>query len=109
MGHIALSKLLYRHLAGVHRDGDTAVILVGKGHILSEYRRGASYNPTDPGPTVCSLQGLEGPGAFLQKGQVADAIQPVVGRIVVLVGVADEIIFALLGRHLIGADDATNL
>ena len=53
---------------------------------------------------VRSLQAFKGLGALVQNADVADAVHAVVGNIIVLVKIADQIVFPLFGHHLIGAD-----
>ena len=48
---------------------------------------------------------LEGFGGLVQNFQLRNAVQTVVGNVVVLVIVADQVIFPLLGCHLIRRDD----
>ena len=44
-------------------------------------------------------------GRLVQDLQLRDAVQTVVGNVVVLVIVAYQVIFSFFGRHLIGGDD----
>ena len=62
---------------------------------------GGQIQRTAVGP----LQMLEGLGGLVQDLQLRDAVQPIVGNVVVLVIVTDQVIFSLFGRHLIGGDD----
>ena len=48
---------------------------------------------------------LEGLGRLIQNFQLRDAVQAVVGNVVILVIVADQVIFPLLGCHLVRRDD----
>ncbi len=44
-------------------------------------------------------------GRLIQNFQLRDAVQPIVGNVVILVIVTNQVIFPLLGRHLIGRND----
>ena len=55
--------------------------------------------------SVRAAQGLKGLDRLVQNAEVRDPIHAVVGNIVILVVVADEIILSVLCRHLIRADD----
>ena len=55
-------------------------------------------------PAVRPLQRFKGLGPLVQDADAADAVHAVVGDVVVLVEIADQVVFPLPGRHLIGAD-----
>ena len=57
------------------------------------------------GAAMCPLECLKGLDGFVQYPDLLDPVQPVVGYVVKLVVVADEIILSLPCRHIIRAYD----